>query len=76
MLARNNEAYAHFKHLNSGTVVDGKLYCAHSRFGVDPNNCTVEIWNVAEKALAHERTIRMPRKYGSLTWIDRTIDGS
>ena len=68
--------YEHFKHLNSGVVVEGKLYCAHSRYGVDPNDCTVEIWNVENESLVHERTIRMPRKYGSLTWIDRHPDRS
>lgn len=71
-----NEAYKHFKHLNSGTVVEGRLYCAHSRYGIDPNDNTIEIWNVAEEDLEHERTIHLPRKYGSLTWIDRDSDHS
>jgi len=71
---KKDKAYEHFLHMNSGTVVDGKLYCAHSRFSVDPNYCTVEIWNVENKSLTHERTIRMPRKHGSLTWIDRHSD--
>jgi hypothetical protein len=62
--------FAHFKHLNSGTVVGDKLYCAHSRYGIDPNDCSVEIWNIAAGALEHERTIPLPRIYGSLTWID------
>jgi len=73
---RKEEAYKHFFHLNSGTVVDGRLYCAHSRYGVDPNDCTVEIWNIENEGLEHEETIRMPRKHGSLTWIDRHGDGS
>ena len=73
---RKDEAYRHFFHLNSGTVVDGRLYCAHSRYGVDPNDCTVEIWNIENEGLEHEETIRMPRKHGSLTWIDRHSDGS
>ena len=69
------EKYKHFKHLNSGTVIEGKLYCAHSRFSVDPNDCSVEIWNVQGKGLEYEATIAMPRKHGSLTWIDRSSDG-
>ena len=69
-----NEVYQHFKHLNSGTVVDGRLYCAHSRYGIDPNDNTIEIWNVAKENLDHEKTIHLPRKYGSLTWIDRDRD--
>jgi hypothetical protein len=73
---KQNKAYEHFKHMNSGTVVEGKLYCAHSGYGIDPNDNTVEIWNVENVLLEHEKTIRMPRKYGSLTWIDRHPDGS
>ncbi len=73
---RKEKAYKHFKHMNSGTVIEGRLYCAHSRYGVDPNDCTVEIWNVEKEGLKHEETIHMPRKHGSLTWIDRRSDGS
>jgi hypothetical protein len=71
---KEDKAYEHFLHLNSGTVVEGKLYCAHSRYSVDPNDCTVEIWNVENQSLTHEGSIRMPRKHGSLTWIDRHAD--
>ena len=49
------DKFKYFKHLNSGTVIDGKLYCAHSRFAVDPNDCTVEIWDVQGKGLVYER---------------------
>ncbi len=73
---RRNEAYKHFKHLNSGTVVEGRLYCAHSRYAVDPNDNTIEIWNVEKEGLEHEKTIHMPGNHGSLTWIDRRLDGS
>jgi hypothetical protein len=73
---RKGKAYEHFKHMNSGTVIEGRLYCAHSRYGVDPNDCTVEIWNVEKEGLKHEETIHMPRKHGSLTWIDRHSDRS
>ena len=71
---RKEKAYEHFTHLNGGTVVEGRLYCAHSRYSVDPNDCTVEIWNVENEGLEHEETIVMPRKHGSLTWIDRDGD--
>ena len=73
---RREKAHEHFKHMNSGTVIEGRLYCAHSRYGVDPNDCTVEIWNVEKEGLKHEETIHMPRTHGSLTWIDRHNDGS
>lgn len=70
------KAEIHFKHLNSGTVVAGKLYCAHSRFPISPNDCTVGIFNVKGDALEHKKTIKMPKKHGSLTWIDQRGDGS
>ena len=68
--------FKHFRHMNSGTVIDGKLYCAHSRFPVAPNDCTVEVWDVTGEKLDHVETIRMPARHGSLTWIDRRGDGS
>jgi len=73
---RKNKAGAHFKHLNSGTVVGDKLYCAHSRFPLASNDCTVEIFEVSRKSLEHKSTIPLPAKHGSLTWIDRRGDGS
>jgi hypothetical protein len=68
--------FKHFRHMNSGTVIDGKLYCAHSRFPVSANDCTVEIWDVTAENLDHVETIRMPTTQGSLTWIDRRSDGT
>ncbi len=73
---RNIKTQQHFRHLNSGTVVDGQLFCAHSRYWIDPNDNTVEIWNVVGKALTYEKNITMPREHGSLVWIDRRHDGS
>jgi hypothetical protein len=67
-------AQAHFKHMNSGTVIDGKLYCAHSRFPIAPNENTIEVFDVDGENLEHESTIRMPGDHGSLTWIDRKND--
>jgi hypothetical protein len=73
---RKKESESHFLHLNSGTVVGTKLFCAHSRFPVAPNDCTVEIFDVGGKSLKHEATIRLRNDHGSLTWIDRRDDGS
>ena len=69
-------AQEHFKHLNSGTVVGAKLYAAHSRFPLAPNDCSVEIWDISGKGLDHVQSIHMPAGHGSLTWIDRHKDGS
>lgn len=73
---KKKKEYEHFTHMNSGTVIEGKLYCAHSQYWVDPNDNTVEIWNIEGEALTHEKTIPMPREHGSLVWIDRRSDGS
>lgn len=68
--------YKHFKHMNSGTVVGDLLYVAHSRYKEDPNNNTLEIFNVKGSSLTHKKTISMPGKYGSFTWADKHADGS
>ncbi len=68
--------FSHFLHMNSGTVIAGKLYCAHSRFPLAPNESTVEVWDVEGEKLNHVETIQMPATQGSLTWIDRRGDGS
>jgi hypothetical protein len=73
---KNSKAFAHFKHMNSGTVIDEKLFVAHSRYNIDPNDNTIEIFNVRNKLLEYEKTIPMPPKHGSLTWIDKHPDGS
>ena len=72
----NNQIFAHFKHMNSGTVIDGELFVAHSRYNIDPNDNTIEIFNIKNKLLMHEESIPMPRKHGSLTWIDKHPNGS
>ncbi len=69
-------AQAHFKHMNSGTVIDGKLYAAHSRFPIAPNENTIEIFALDGENLKYESTIRMPSDHGSLTWIDKKNDDS
>lgn len=69
-------AEKHFKHLNSGAVIEGKLYCAHSRFPVAINDCSVEIFDIKGETLKHVETIPLPSKHGSLTWIDRRDDGT
>jgi hypothetical protein len=70
------DGFKHFRHMNSGTVIEGKLYCAHSRFPVAPNDCTVEIWDVEGEKIEHVETVAMPATHGSLTWIDRSGGGS
>ncbi|MDR3561444.1 MAG: cycloisomerase [Negativicutes bacterium] len=56
-------------HLDSGVVVDGKLYCAHSNYPDSPMVSSVEIWDT--QSLKHIATHSFGIHWGSLTWIDR-----
>lgn len=56
-------------HLNSGTVVDGRLYCAHSNYPQVPMTSSIEIWNA--ETLEHIDSHSFGVTDGSLTWIDR-----
>jgi len=55
-------------HLNSGVVVDGKLYCAHSNYPAVPLTGSVEIWDT--KTIGHIGTHSFGIYAGSTTWID------
>ncbi|MDP6442845.1 MAG: hypothetical protein QF805_03540 [Pirellulaceae bacterium] len=68
--AWNAPQETHFKHLNSGVVVDGKLYCAHSDWPAVPTKNTIEVWD-ADK-LVHVKTIEFNEGAagGALTWVD------
>ena len=60
-------------HLDSGVVVDGKLYAAHSNYPAWPMTSSVEIWDAA--TLKHVDTHSLGIERGSLTWIDRDANG-
>jgi outer membrane protein assembly factor BamB len=55
-------------HLNSGAVIDGRLYCANSNFPSYPEASSVEIWDA--DTLEHVGTHSLGIYEGSLTWID------
>ncbi|WP_342239322.1 hypothetical protein [Inquilinus sp. OTU3971] len=55
-------------HLDSGVVVDGRLYTAHSNYPEWPMTSSVEIWDAA--TLKHVGTHSFGIDRGSLTWID------
>jgi hypothetical protein len=57
------------KHLNAGSVIDGRLYCAHSNFPTQPEQSSVEIWDVA--TMEHVGEHRFDAPPGSLTWVVR-----
>ncbi|WP_353721231.1 hypothetical protein [Dyadobacter sp. 676] len=57
-------------HLNSGVVIQGKLYCANSNYPEIPMTSSVEIFDA--KTLAHVGTHSFGiAQHGSLTWLDR-----
>ncbi len=56
-------------HLDSGVVVDGKLYAAHSNYPASPMTSSVEIWDAA--TLEHVGSHSFGILLGSLTWVDR-----
>ncbi|KGM33642.1 hypothetical protein [Inquilinus limosus] len=55
-------------HLDSGVVVDGKLYTAHSNYPEWPMTSSVEIWDTT--TLKHVGTHSFGIDRGSLTWVD------
>lgn len=58
------------KHLNSGVVFDGKLYCANSNYPEIPMASSIEIFDT--KTLQHIGNHSFGIvEHGSLTWIDQ-----
>jgi hypothetical protein len=60
---------ASITHLNSGVVVDGRLYCAHSNYPGVPMVSSIEIFDT--QTLAHIDSHPLIDAPGSATWIDR-----
>ena len=56
-------------HLDSGAIVDGKLYAAHSNYPAEPMTSSVEIYDAA--SLKHLGSHSFGIMWGSLTWLDR-----
>lgn len=57
------------QHLNSGVVMDGRLYAAHSNYPDRPMVSSVEVWDV--ESMRHVGSHSFGIHAGSLTWIDR-----
>ena len=56
-------------HLDSGVIIDGKLYCAHSNYPGVPMTSSIEIWDA--ESLEHIDSFSFGIQWGSCTWIDR-----
>ena len=55
-------------HLNSGIVIDGQLYCAHSNYPGIPMVGSIEIWDT--ETMEHVGSHSFGINAGSTTWID------
>lgn len=56
-------------HLDSGVVLDGKLYAAHSNYPGWPMMSSVEVWDV--ETMEHVESHSFGVMLGSFTWLDR-----
>jgi hypothetical protein len=61
------------KHLNSGFLLAGKLYCAHSNYPRKPEQSEIKVLDPETMTLATFRDFGA--SYGSLTWAVRRPDG-
>lgn len=57
------------EHLDSGVIVDNKLYAAHSNYPEIPMTSSVEVWDT--ETLQHIDSHSFGIKRGSFTWLDR-----
>lgn len=60
---------AGIKHLNSGNIIQGKLYCASSNFPEQPMAGSIEIFDAA--TLKHIGSHSFGIGNGSVTWLDK-----
>jgi hypothetical protein len=58
-----------FIHLDSGVILDGKLYASHSNYPQEPMTSSVEIWDAV--TMQHIGSHSFGIMWGSCTWIDR-----
>ncbi|MEO1011129.1 MAG: hypothetical protein AAFX53_07455 [Bacteroidota bacterium] len=62
------DATGAIKHLNSGIIIDGKLYCANSNYPESPMASSIEVFD--PETLAHVENISLGIYIGSATWLD------
>ena len=56
-------------HLDSATVIDGKIYASHSNYRFFPMTSSVEVWDA--KTMKHIGSHSIGIRLGSLTWLDK-----
>lgn len=57
------------RHMNSGIIIDGKLYCANSNYPQSPMASSIEIFDPV--SMTHVETHSFGIFVGSAAWIDR-----
>jgi hypothetical protein len=62
------EPQGRIAHLNSGVVLRGELYCAHSNYPHIPMESSIEAFDT--KTMTHLRSMPLPAGHGSATWVD------
>lgn len=60
------------KHLNSGIIHEGRLYCAHSNYPDFPEASSIEVFDTE---LRHIKSHSLGVYEGSLTWIEPDREG-
>lgn len=60
-------------HLDSGVVLDGRLYAAHSNYPDSPMTSSVEVFDIATMTHVDSHSFGIER--GSFTWMDRDPQG-
>jgi len=60
------------RHLNSGVVIEGKLYCAHSNWPKQPLENSIEVFDAT--TLKPLESLKFPKTTGAINWVDRQHD--
>lgn len=60
-------------HFDSGVVVEGRLYAAHSNYPDDPMTSSIEVFDTA--TMRHVGSHSFGIQLGSFTWLDRRANG-
>ncbi len=67
--SENPEPSSPLIHLDSGMVLEGRLYAAHSNYPGWPMTSSIEVWDAA--TLQHIQSHSFDVMLGSFTWLDR-----
>lgn len=69
LVMRADYAELGVQHLDSATVIDGRIYCSHSNYRYFPMTSSVEVFDA--DTLDHIGSHSIGILLGSLTWLDR-----